>query len=237
MSGSPVFFWHKLSGLFGVTKNDMSQYEEAYIRIQRFGMLIANKDRFVNILETEDQTRYDELSRITGLAWHPTQNGIGTEKLYIEFIEVFLTSYFEEAKRNILQAQYKIMQSRLWYGITWPSMVLTLTTGGLLVWEMPYFLSQTYFIVKLCFVFGLILYHLKCHLIFKQLQNDVVTYSSIKLRVWNEVATLFLVSIVFLIVLKSNTGFIKGVLGLIIFTILLMVAIKVYKKNREKNNK
>jgi hypothetical protein len=92
--------WHKLSGLFGVTKNDMSQYEEAHIRIQRFGMLIANKDRFVYILETKNQTQYDELSRITGLAWHPTQNGIGTEKLYIEFIEVFLTSYFEEAKRN-----------------------------------------------------------------------------------------------------------------------------------------
>jgi hypothetical protein len=63
-------------------------------------MLIANKDRFVYILETKNQTQYDELSRITGLAWHPTQNGIGTEKLYIEFIEVFLTSYFEEAKRN-----------------------------------------------------------------------------------------------------------------------------------------
>lgn len=141
---------------------------------------------------------------------------------------------FEESKKSILQNQYKIMESRLWYGITWPSMVLTLGTGSFLVWEMPFYLSQTFFIVKLCFVFGLILYHLKCHSIFKQLQNDVIRYSSLKLRIWNEVATLFLVSIVFLIVLKSNTGFIKGVLGLIVFAIVLLIAIKLYKKSREK---
>jgi len=141
---------------------------------------------------------------------------------------------FEETKKNILQAQYKIMQSRLWYGITWPSMVLTIVTGSLLVWDNPFLLYQTFFIVKLCFVFGLILYHLQCHAIFKQLQNDVVKFSSFKLRIWNEVATLFLVSIVFLIVLRSNTGFIKGILGLIIFTAVLLVAIKIYKKKREK---
>jgi len=141
---------------------------------------------------------------------------------------------FEEPKKSTLQAQYKIMQSRLWYGITWPSMVLVLLTGTYLVWQMPGYLSQAFFIVKLCFVFGLVLYHLQCHLIFKQLQNDVVKYSSFKLRMWNEVATLFLVSIVFLIVLQNNTEFIKGLLGLIIFAVVLMIAIRLYKKSREK---
>jgi len=139
----------------------------------------------------------------------------------------------EEPKKSILQAQYKIMESRLWYGITWPSMILTILSGGYLVYEMPLYLLQTFFIVKLCFVFGLVCYHIACHGIFKQLQNDVVKFSSFKLRIWNEVATLFLVSIVFLIVVRSNTGFIKGILGLIIFSALLMIAIRVYKKRRE----
>ncbi|HEY0029490.1 MAG TPA: CopD family protein [Bacteroidia bacterium] len=142
-----------------------------------------------------------------------------------------------EPEKSILQNQYKIMEKRLWYGITWPSMFLTLVFGGSLLWVKPGLLSQGYFILKLCFVGGLILYHFQNHVIFKQLQSDTVKSNSFKLRIWNEVATLFLVSIVFLIVLKSQTGFIWGLLGLVIFAITLMFAIKLYKKSREKKEK
>ena len=34
-----------------------------------------------------------------------------------------------EPEKSILQNQYKIMEKRLWYGITWPSLVLTLIFG------------------------------------------------------------------------------------------------------------
>jgi putative membrane protein len=142
---------------------------------------------------------------------------------------------FEESKKNILQTQYKIMESRLWYGITWPSMILTIITGALLVWDNPILLYLTFFIVKLCFVTGLVFYHFKCHTIFKQLQNNTIKYTSFKLRIWNEVATVFLVAIVFLIEVQDNTSFIKGILALIIFAAVLMVSIKLYKKRREKN--
>jgi protoporphyrinogen IX oxidase len=97
-------------------------------------------------------------------------------------------------------------------------------------------LQNAYFILKLCFVGGLILYHFQCHVIYKQLKNDVIKYTSFKLRLWNEVATIFLVAIVFLIILRSNTGFIWGMLGLIIFSATLMLAIQIYKKSREKKN-
>jgi putative membrane protein len=139
-----------------------------------------------------------------------------------------------EPEKSILQKQYKIMSKRLWYGITWPSMILTLIFGGSLLWLQPYFLSQGYFILKLCFVAGLILYHIQCNVIFKQLQRDEVRYSSLKLRIWNEVATVLLFAIVFLIVLKTNTGWVWGMLGLVIFSATLMLAIRIYKKGREK---
>lgn len=139
-----------------------------------------------------------------------------------------------EMEKNILQTQYKIMQKRLWYGITWPSMILVLISGSWLVWISPVFLSQAYFILKLFFVAGLVLYHLQCHRIFKQLQSDKVLGTSFKLRLWNEVATVFLVAIVFLIVLKSNTGFMWGMLGLAVFSAVLVLAVKMYKKSREK---
>ena len=142
-----------------------------------------------------------------------------------------------EPEKTILQTQYKIMQKRLWYGITWPSMILTLVSGGWMLWINPAFLNQAYFVLKLFFVGGLVLYHIQCHVIFKQIKNNIVKYSSFKLRLWNEVATIFLVAIVFLVVLKSNSGFIWGLLGLAIFAVTLMWSVKIYKKSREKNLK
>lgn len=139
-----------------------------------------------------------------------------------------------EPEKSILQNQYKLMLKRLWYGITWPSMILTLILGSWMIWENPAFLYQAYFVLKLCFVGGLILYHIQCHVIYKQLQQDVVKHTSFKLRLWNELATIFLVAIVFLIVLKSNSGFIWGMLGLVVFAVTLMLAVKIYKKAREK---
>lgn len=141
-----------------------------------------------------------------------------------------------EPEKSILQTQYKLMERRLWYGITWPSMILTLIFGPwVMSYNFTYYITSAYFILKLCFVGALVLYHLQCHVMFKQLQNDIVKNSSFKLRLWNEVATVLLFAIVFLIVLKSNTGFIWGMLGLIIFSGTLVLAIRIYKKSREKS--
>jgi putative membrane protein len=139
-----------------------------------------------------------------------------------------------EPERSILQKQFKLMEKRLWYGIAWPSAILTFIFGFWLLynynwWEMPFMH------LKLGFVAFLYVYHFLCHFLFMQLQNNILKYSSTQLRVWNEVATLFLVSIVFIIVLKNSTSWIKGLVGLLIFTIVLMLAIKFYKTLRNKN--
>ncbi|HUB62474.1 MAG TPA: hypothetical protein VL978_17290, partial [Puia sp.] len=56
--------------------------------------------------------------------------------------------------------------------------------------------------------------------------------SSGQLRIWNEVATIFLVAIVMLAVVKQNMSWAWGLTGLILFVILLMSAIKIYKAIR-----
>jgi putative membrane protein len=141
-----------------------------------------------------------------------------------------------EPERTILQSQYKIMEKRLWYGITWPSMILTCIFGPwVMSYNFTYYISSAYFILKLCFVGGLIAYHFQCHVMFKQLQQDVIKFTSMKLRLWNEVATVFLIAIVFLIVTKSNTGLVWGMLGLIVFSATLVLAIRLYKRSREKD--
>ena len=54
------------------------------------------------------------------------------------------------------------------------------------------------------------------------------------LRLWNEVATLALVAIVFIVMLKDTMNWIKGTVGFFAVAIGLMVAIKIYKRFRAK---
>lgn len=142
----------------------------------------------------------------------------------------------EETEKNILQQQFKVMEKRLWYGIAWPSMILTLLFGGWLIsFNVSGYLSSPWFTLKLLFVAGLILYHVRCHVMYKHMQqDDVMRYSSFKLRIWNEVATLFLVSIVFIVVLKDTLSFVWGLIGIAILTATLYLAIRIYRKGREQ---
>lgn len=139
-------------------------------------------------------------------------------------------------EKEILQKQYKIMSKRLWYIITWPSAILASFFAFWMLFKNPAFLQTKWMLIKLSFVFILYVYHGICHKIFKELQNNIVKYSSMKLRIWNEVATIILFSIVFLVVLKNAVNWIWGVIGIFLFSLLLMFGVKFYKKIRSKNN-
>lgn len=138
-------------------------------------------------------------------------------------------------EKEILQKQYKIMAYRLWYIITWPSAVLAVGFAIWLLVLMPAWLSQSWMHVKLGFVALLIAYHIKCHLIYKELQKDVFKYSSNFMRLWNEGATIILFAVVFLVILKNAFNWIYGVIGIILFSILIMLGFRFYKRIREKN--
>jgi len=138
-----------------------------------------------------------------------------------------------EPEKSILLKQLKMMASRLWFAITWPSAIITLGIGTSLVINQPEWLQQGFMHIKLTLVFLLYLYHFSIHVIFRQLNGDVVKYSSQQLRFWNEVATLFLISIVFIIVLKSALSMAWGLIGLITISILITVGIRIYKKFRK----
>lgn len=157
------------------------------------------------------------------------------------FYIVRLFVYHAEAKdksepeQSILIKQYQLMQYRLWYIITWPSALLASIFAFWLLVIMPQWLQQEWMLVKLGFVVLLYLYHWKCHLIYKQLQKDEVTNSSNFFRLWNEGATLILFAVVFLVILKSAINWIYGVVGIFVFSVLIMLGFKFYKRIRERN--
>jgi putative membrane protein len=69
---------------------------------------------------------------------------------------------------------------------------------------------------------------------FKQQQRGEVRYSSLQLRIINEIATVLLFAIVFLVVLKNTLSMVWGLVGLAVFIVVLLGAIRTYKRLREK---
>lgn len=140
----------------------------------------------------------------------------------------------DDPERTILSTQLAMMAKRLWFAITWPSAILTLIFGPWLLVLNPSWLSMPFMHIKLAFVILLLIYHFICHVLYKKLQKGETKWTSNQLRMWNEVATLILVAVVFLIVLKNSLSWIWGTIGIIAFAIMLMLAIKIYKRLREK---
>lgn len=135
-----------------------------------------------------------------------------------------------DPEKGILQKQFEIMIKRLWLGITWPSCILTIIFG---TWMLILYGSfPLWLMIKVAFVAGLLLYHLSIQILYKQQKNGNFKYTSAQLRIWNEVATLFLVAIVMLVVLKNILSLVWGLIGLICFAFLLIVVIRFLKKSR-----
>lgn len=156
------------------------------------------------------------------------------------FYMVRLFIYHTEAntrpdeEKRILQDQFDIMQSRLWYIITTPAMILTVIFGTLMLIANPALLKMPWMHIKLTFVGILLVYHFICQGIMNRLKSKSSKWTSGHLRIWNEVATLLLVSIVFLVIMKTSLGWLGGVIGFFGVGISLMLGIKLYKKLRKK---
>ena len=139
-----------------------------------------------------------------------------------------------EPDRTVLFKQFVYMERLLWYVITWPSAVLTLIFGTWTLLQMPHLLSQSFMHVKLTMVALLYIYQIVTHFQYKKIQKNQFSLSATQLRFWNEIPTILLISIVFLIVLKNTLDMVWGIVGFVSISILLMIMIRVYKKYREK---
>ncbi len=156
------------------------------------------------------------------------------------FYIVRLFIYHTEANQQpdnekvILQNQFIKMERLLWNVITTPAMFLTVTAGLLMLHIASDFLYQGWMQLKLAFVAGLLCYHFYCQKLLKELREGIFRFTSFQLRLWNEVATIFLVSIVFLVVLKNAVDWIWGLVGIFTFAIGIMLAVRLARKLRKK---
>jgi putative membrane protein len=153
---------------------------------------------------------------------------------YIVRLFIYNTEAAEKPnpEREVLLTQFRIMIRRLWLGITWPSAILTLVFGPW-IWIM---MGNTpdWLLVKLFFVVLLYLYHFSLHILYREQLRGIFRFSSQELRIWNELATVFLFAIVFLASVKQSMSWIFGLTGIISLAAILVLGIKLYKKLRTR---
>lgn len=111
--------------------------------------------------------------------------------------------YHAETKDILSLERFKIMERRLYFGITWPSAIITTVLGlSLITYNYQYYLKAGWMHAKLGLVVLLWVYHLLCGHFRQQFAEDKNNKTSTFYRIFNEIPVLFLIAIVLLVVLK-----------------------------------
>lgn len=140
----------------------------------------------------------------------------------------------EALEKKILSAQFEKMERLLFNAIMIPAMFLTWITGLVLIYSAWWdgFNAHTWLHLKLGFVVCITLYHFACRHIIIQFRQGNFILSGPQLRLFNEIATILLVAIVFLVVGKNGLDWLYGLGGFVGFAILIMTAVTVVKRFR-----
>jgi putative membrane protein len=139
----------------------------------------------------------------------------------------------EEAAKTALSEQFQIMEKKLWWIITTPAMILTFIFGTWMLILNPILLEQPWMHIKLTFVLVLLIYHFISQKKMFELAKGIFKWKSNQLRMWNELATLCLVAIIFLVEMQGRLSWWKATLAFFLVAIGLMMLIKLYKRLRK----
>lgn len=162
---------------------------------------------------------------------------------YIPRLHIYIIEANEknELEKNAVQQQLQIMLKRLWMGITWPSAIITLLLGITVLingnwWRIIAEKEGRWLLYKIILVLLLYGYHFSLEYLYKKTSKNLFPYSAQAIRYWNEVPTLLLIAIVTLVVVKQSTSFVWVTGGMGLLVLLLLLAIRVYKKIRGKQS-
>ena len=140
----------------------------------------------------------------------------------------------ENPEKEILTREYTRIERLLWKIITTPAMFGTVLTGSLMIWLNPTYLEQSWMMVKLSMVLVLLVYHFICQKLRVKLMTNQTLLTSFQLRLWNEVATILLVMIVFIVVQKHAMNWIYGTFFFIAFALAIMFTVRLVKIYRNR---
>ena len=120
--------------------------------------------------------------------------------LYLPRIFVY---HSQNNAQQIISEVFKVMEKKLFFYIMTPAMILSWVFGLILIHEIGFDkLGQTWMILKLIFVTLLTFYHFYLGRILRQFKEDLNTYTHKFYRLINEIPTLLLILIIFVVIFK-----------------------------------
>ena len=120
--------------------------------------------------------------------------------LYLPRIFVY---HAQNNSETMITEVFKVMEKKLYFYIMTPAMLLSWLFGLLLIHEIGFQqLGQTWMILKLLFVFILTIYHFYLGQILEKFSLNLNSYSHKFYRYINEIPTILLILIVFVVIFK-----------------------------------
>ena len=120
--------------------------------------------------------------------------------LYLPRIFVYHSEYNSELKTSEI---FKIMERKLFFYIMTPAMVLSWLFGLLLIHSIGFEqLGQKWMLLKIIFVVILTIYHFYLGRILAKFKSDLNKHSHKFYRYINEIPTLLLILIIFVVIFK-----------------------------------
>jgi len=160
---------------------------------------------------------------------------------YLIRLFVYHTEAFDKPaeESKVLVQQYHIMEDRLFRIIVRPAMSLTWIFGLLLIYNrgLDWLKVSSWLHLKLFLVFFLSGYTEHNQALIKKLANGERVMSAYRLRLYNEVPTLFLLAIVLLAVFKNLLNFGYTFIAILLVGVVLMLMTKWYKNLRKNKSK
>ncbi|MEM1214433.1 MAG: CopD family protein [Bacteroidota bacterium] len=160
------------------------------------------------------------------------------------FVYLVEASEREEPARGILTEQFQAMAWRVYKIICNPAMMITWLAGlGMLGLDLAGVTSYGYFQMgtpgwlhlKLLLLVLMTGYHLYCKRLIQRAERGEALFSAWQFRLFNEVPTLFLVSISFIAVYgkQGRLNYLYLLTGLLLFSGLVYRGAVAYRKRRE----
>lgn len=156
---------------------------------------------------------------------------------YLVRIFVYHRESFDRTAEDqrVLIPQYQIMEDRVYRIICLPGMIITWLCGLALLYilGLAWLKINTWMHIKLVLLVGLTIYTFSCRHSIRQLSDRKISWTSFHYRLYNEVPTLFLLSIVMLAVFRNLLHIGYALLIVLAFGILMFLFAKWYKKIRQ----
>lgn len=141
------------------------------------------------------------------------------------------------AEQAVLLPQYALMEKRAYSIICNPAMMITWTCGLVMLhlYGTEWFKTNSWMHIKLLLLILLTGYHIWCKRIMKRMAAGEPGFTSFQFRLFNEVPTLFLLSITLLAVYRNTLNFAMAFGGVVLFGVVMYVGARMYKQMRSKS--